>query len=68
MPKEGMRALFVLRANPDHLSYGSGIWGTVSLEGDVPKFLDWDDTTGDFKAEDDIDEFIEKVRQRLEAK
>ena len=45
-----------------------GIWGTVSLEGDVPKFLDWDDTTGDFKAEDDIDEFIEKVRQRLEAK
>lgn len=68
MPQEGLKALFALHANPDGLSYGSGPWGIVSLEGNVPKFLDWDGTTVDFKAEYDVDEFLENVRRRSEAR
>ena len=67
LPREGMRALFALRLNPDGLSYGSGPWGIVVIEGDVPKFHDWDRTTFNSGSGDDVDEFIGNVRNQVNA-
>ena len=68
LPREGMRALFALRLNPDGLSYGSGPWGIVVIEGDVPKFHDWDRTTFNSGSGDDVDEFIGNVRNQVNAR
>ena len=68
LPREGMRALFALRLNPDGLSYGSGPWGIVVIEGDVPKFHDWDRTTFNSGSGDDVDGFIGNVRNQVNAR
>ena len=67
LPTEGTRALFALQLNPDGLSYGSGPWGIVVIEGDVPKFHDWDRTTFNSGSGDDVDEFIGNVRNQVNA-
>lgn len=63
MPQPGDEFLFALMLNPDGNSFGSGPWGLIHLDGEEPRYNDWERTPVAFAEGISPDDFVNLLSQ-----
>lgn len=63
MPQPGDVFLFALMLNPDGETFGSGPWGLIHVDGEVPRYNDWERTPITFAEGMSPEEFVTTLSQ-----